>query len=514
MVYHLPVLPPELTGPDPGWAPKEGFSPSALSSYGGEDGCKRRWAWGALFGVWTLKKSIATLLGSLIHGSLEHYMRGGTVYDLNGPNGEIRLDARTWKEFQVMLDRGWLSRERLAELAALAPKRAATGIPYLPRIDEPGVEIIETEKWVDIDTTKVLGGVERIKINAKLDLRMRRVGIWYLYDHKSTKGKPRNPWIYVKTPEQLKNDPQAIFYALDLILRHNLDGLWIRWVYYLTDTEAHPIAKAVDVELSREEVMEAAYRWLLVAHEMRGLVRAARAGSITPDDVPANKAVCDSFGGCAYHFSKGGPCMPDGEVRLGDVILAGAKPEKETDMSLAARMEQTKALANGSAQPPMIPPNPLTPPEAQQVGIVQTHTPPVQTQTAPALPPLPAGWHYNNGLPRQDAPAGFQYDLAGALVAIPPTPAVAPPLIPAATVAPEVPQIQTTVAPADAGKPKGKRGRPPGSKNKSEAEVEDDSVDAIIDSLMRAAGRSTAPEALRSLTIAQINAIREALENE
>lgn len=498
MVYHLPVLPPELTGPAEGWAPKEDFSPSALARYAGEDGCKRAWAWGALFGVWSLKKSIATLLGSLIHGSLEHYLRGGTVYDLNGPNGEIRLDARTWKEFEIMLERGWLSRERLAELTAMAPARALAGINFLPNINDPAFEIIETEKWVDIDTTRVLGGVERIRINAKVDLRFRRMGVWYLTDHKSTKGKPKDPWAYAKTPEQLLKDPQAVFYALDLILRHNLDGLWCRWVYYLTDTKAHPLAKAVDFELSREQVMEAAYEWLLVAHEMRGLVRAARAGTITPSDVPANLAACDSYGGCTYHYSKGGPCMPEGEVNLGDLILAGSKPEKEADMSLSELVEKTKASLNGGGQAPMIPPNPLTPPEAQ-------------TAMAPSLPALPAGWHYSNGLPRQDAPPGFQYDASGVVSPIPPPAPVVvnqPPLVPAGSTQTST---QATGAPEATA---GRKGRPKGAKNKPKDGDEATDADSIIDRLISAASSATAPEALRSLTAAQLFAIRDALESE
>lgn len=489
MTYHLPVLPPELTGPPEGWAPKEGFSPSALASYAGADGCKRRWAWGALFGVWSLKKSIATLLGSLIHGSLEHYLRGGTVYDLNGPNGEIRLDARTWKEFEIMLERGWLTRQRLAELAATAPERALAGINFLPNTKDPNVEIIETEQWVNIDTTRVLGGVERIKINAKLDLRMRRCGVWYIYDHKSTKGKPRDPWCYVKTPELLLKDPQAVFYALDLILRHNLDALWCRWVYYLTDPKAHPLARAVDFELTRQQVMEAAYEWLLVAHEMRGLVRAAKAGTITPDDVPANLAACDTYGGCTYHFSKGGPCMPAGEVNLGDLILTGGKPGKEDDMSLSERFNETKAALNGTGQPPLIPPNPLTPPEANQASAV----------AAPALPPLPPGWHYHNNSPRPDAQPGFQYNAAGVIEPIPPAVPVVvnqPPVVPAAT----------TAAP-EGGKGKG---RPKGSKNKSkEGEEASDDDESMTDRILDAARGPSAPEALRSLTIAQFLAIRE-----
>lgn len=500
MVYHLPVLPPELTGPPEGWAPKEGFSPSALSSYAGEDGCKRKWAWGALFGVWSLKKSIATLLGSLIHGSIEHYLRGGTCYDLVGPNGEIRLDARTWKEFEIMLERGWLTPERLAELVATAPKRAVVGVSYLPQPNDPHIEILETEQWVNIDTTKILGGVERIKINAKLDLRMRRVGVWYLYDHKSTKGKPRDPWAYCKTPEQLLDDPQAVFYALDLMLRDNLDALWIRWVYYLTDPKAHPLAKAVDVELRRDQVFEAAYRWLLVAHEMRGLVRAARAGQITPDDIAPNKAVCDSYGGCTYHFSKGGPCLPDGEVKLGDMILAGAKPEKETDMALAEKMAQTKSnLTNGvGGQPPLIPPGtPFTPPEAHSPQ-TQTAAATAPVATAPAaLPPLPAGWHYFNNAPRQDPAPGFQYDASGAQVPIPPP---APPVV-------ETPPAET----ASAGESKRSKGRPPGSKNKPKA-PEGEATDGDEGVIDRIISHATGSASLQALTVAQLLELRDLFE--
>jgi hypothetical protein len=507
VVYHLPVLPPELAGPPEGWAPKEGFSPSALARYAGADGCKRAWAWGALFGVWSLKKSIAALLGSLIHGSIEHYLGGGSVHDLNGPNGEIRLDARTWKEFEVMLERGWLTRERLAELAATAPKRALTGIAYLPVPGEPGIEIIETEQWIDIDTRKILGGVERIKINGKIDLRMRRYGIWYLYDHKSTGGdkKKKDPWGYCKTPEQLAEDPQAVFYALDLMLRHNLDALWLRWVYYLTDVKSHPLAKPVDVELRREQVFAAAYRWLCVAHEMRGLVRAAKAGGLSPYDVPANPKACDAFGGCTYHFSRGGPCFPEGELTLAAMTpdKTGEQPEKETDMSLSAHVANTKAaLANGSnGQSPLIPPGtPFTPPEA--------HLPPAAAAPA-ALPALPAGWHYFNGAPRQDPQPGYMYDASGTQVIIPPPPA---PVASDPAVAPDVQQAADREA--RGANPDGtkRKGRPPGAKNKApKAEGESDD-ESFVDRILSVATGPTSSEAIRSLTVAQLNALRDVFE--
>ncbi len=550
--YRLPVLPPELEA-EPGFRPKESFSPSQLVRYGGPEGCKRQWAWGALFGVWSLKKSIAALLGSLIHGSLEHYLRGGNVFDLNGPNGEIRLDKKTWKEFETQLNRGFITREKLAELAAEAPKRAIAGLHLLPNTKDPAIEAVQVERWLEIDTTRVIGGVERIKIPGKVDLSIRRAGVWYLFDHKSTKGAyvpgaGYDPWYYAKTPEQLMKDPQAVFYALDMMLRHNLDSLWIRWVYYLTDLKSHPIAKPVDVEFKREDVLREAYAWLVIANEMRGWVRGALAGLVYPEDLPANKEACPAFGGCSYHFSKGGPCSPDGEVKLGDLILTGGRPEraKQEDMSLATMMAATQgaAAAVSATQAPAIPPgHPLVPPEAAAA--------PAAAPVA-SLPPLPAGWHYFNGAPRQDAPAGFQWnhdgtgiEVVGAPPAVAPPPAAAPsapvvppaaavpqpPVVPGATQPPVVPGappvvVQTTVAPAagpgsgaallspDGPQPEtgGKRkGRPKGSTNKPKGEGGED--DDVMERLLFAARGAPVGHPLRELTIAQFDAVREVFES-
>jgi hypothetical protein len=477
------MLPPTLVGPRESFKPRESFSPSQLAAFAGEGGCKRKWALRSLWGVSELKKSIATVLGTLIHACLEHYIKGRTVNDLVASDGTLRISERDLQEVSTV------GPEKLKELVAIAPQRALAGLHYLPNINDPAVEKKETERWIEVDTTRIMGGVEPIKINGKIDLSIRRVGIWYLYDHKSTKGKaaqkglPADPWAYVKTPEQLRKDPQAAFYAADIMLRHDLDSLWCRWVYYLTDPKAHPLAKAVDVELTRAEVLKSAYEWLLVAVEMRELVRAAIAGTLSLDDIapaallpPHPLSPCSAYGGCPYSIAKGGPCSPEGEVKLGSLLLTATPttPKKDDDnMSLQDAYNATQAALGIAPTGPMVPPgNPLVPPEA-----------PV------ALPP---GFEMGPAGMRAIAPAGWQYNAAGGLELVPP-PAPTPPPPPVATAPLAPPPIPDP--PAEG---KGKRGRPAGAKNKVE-----DVIDLIF---------TSNDDALATLTVAQIKAIKNLVE--
>jgi hypothetical protein len=464
MTFHLPVLPPTLSAPSASWAPRESFSPSQLAQYAGEGGCKRKWGYRSLFGVGEVKQSKGRALGSLIHACLELYLKGGTVYDLVAPGegpilARLRVDEKTRKELATY------DAKALAKLAEDAPKRALAGLRLVPDTKDPALECVEVEQWIKLDTTRIVGGIEPIKLNGKIDLSFRRAGVWYLHDHKSTKGRrepgvPFDPWAYCKSPADLATDPQSVFYGLDRMYRHGIDSLWSRWAYFLTDPKAHPEAKPVDVELHRSVLEPAAYGWLVIANEMREAVRAAKAGTITPADLAPTPDSCPAFGGCAYHHSRGGPCHPLGsEVKLSDFSLSGLEPAKEGVplMSLAEKYAQTQA---GLAGAPVVPNNPLLPPEA--------HAP--VAAPAPALPPLPQGWEYGPGnTPRQTPPPGYQYNASGQVEAIPaPPPAVAPVAAPAPAPAPIVgdkPSEQSAESSAEAEASAGK-GRPKGAKNK------------------------------------------------
>lgn len=445
MTYHLPVLAPHLKAPAEGWTPRESFSPTLLVTYGGPDGCKRKAAYGAIFGVRDQGKSVAKILGSLIHAALEHYLRGQTVYYLIAEDGSLRIDAKLRKE---IADTG-IEPDKLAELAAEAPKRAVAGLHLLPNTRDPALELVEVEQWINIDTRRLLPDVEPLRVTGKIDLSMRRAGVWYLYDHKSTKGrrdkgKPFDPWAYCKSPADLEHDPQGVFYALDRVLKYGLPSIWSRWVYYLTDVKAHPDAKAVDVELTWPTLEREGRAWLLVAAEIRELMRAHKAGALTPEDIPPAAVLppdpaspCNAFGGCPYHVSKGGPCRPSPRVKLSDLILTGALPGKEEiDMSLAQAYANAGGAVAGATQ---------VPPTSGGINPPEGALPPVQ---------LPPGWELGPAGPRPSPPAGWMYDTAGNVVQVPPPPPPAPPV--------ETPPAASAAESSD-GKPKG---RPKGAKNK------------------------------------------------
>jgi hypothetical protein len=524
--YHLPVLPPTLITPAPEWRPKETFSPSAMQTYAGEMGCARKYAFGYGLGVFEFGTSRSRALGSLIHASIEHYLRGGTCYDLVGPTGEIRIDDRLRKELATFPP------AELLELAREAIKRAIVGVEHLPH---DGVEAKEIETWISIDTRRIIGNIEPLRITGKIDLSFKRHGVWYLVDHKSTKGArvPREgfkPWAYAKKPEDLKTDPQGIFYALDRIYKYDLTSIWSRWIYYLTDPKAHPQSHTVDVELHRAELEPAAYQWLIAANDMRKVLREAAAGTLSPLDIPAPTAPvfladgsknpaspCNAFFvGCPYRADKGGPCDAGGALSFGNLIAhAAPTPQKvEIEMTLIDdKIAQAKALNGGGA--PLIPHNPaLMPPEALALPVV-----------AAAPPALPAGWVYGaDGRPIQaatqppPAPPGWQYGATGQLELIPPPAAppaviIPPPVVVAPVVAPEAPPV--VVAPVEG---KGKRGRPKGAKNapKLEGETAPDGVfvgelaATVFDAILEAASSGKGP--LGELTVAQIYAIRDLFE--
>jgi hypothetical protein len=353
------------------WRPKESFSPSAMSRF---TACPRSWAYGYLFGLWSRKKSKAAMLGSLIHACLESYLRGESVYAL-------RIDEKLYKEMSAFTE------VEQRDMIAAAPERAIAGLHLLPKLEE--CEQVEIEKWINIDTRKIDPDIEPLKLSGKIDLSFKRAGQWYVVDHKSTKD-----FKYQKKGKDLDNDPQAIFYPLDRMLKYGLGEIWCRWPYYLTDLSKRPKADKTDVLFTLEGRLLQARSWLRVADGMRQWVRAVNAGSVTSiDQVPFPPNVscvettpCNDYGGCPYNVRKGGPCNPPTQ-QMGNLIMASAlaaprkQPKgKEQSMDLnqlvaqhggnvatqpTAQPQATTPLA---ASPPNVPQSPLLPPEAHQVN--------------------------------------------------------------------------------------------------------------------------------------------------
>jgi hypothetical protein len=478
MTVHLSVLPEHLTRAvskdGAPWIPKERFSPSQFAT---ADRCLRRWAFPYLFGVREAGKQKGTMLGSLIHACLEHYLHGGTVYDLVATDGTVRAEP------DVLADLGCFTFDDQRAMVQEAPKRALVAVEYLPRLQE--CDVIEVEQWISIDTRRINAGIEPIHIVGKIDLRVRRGGHWYVYDHKSTRGRRRDPWAYIKSPETLLTDPQGVFYALDTMHKHGQRAVWNRWTYTCTDPEVRPVAKPVDFEAHLEAAERAAAEWLILAVEMQQFVRDAASGTLTPDDVPATgilpphpRSPCLEYGryGCPYRAERGGPCRASSSLNFGSMILQTPDDQGVPDVNLAEKLAAARhtnrqnAIALGAplalpeavpvAPAPMSPlPPPATavpsgvwpsgvwpsavtfnPPEAPPPAPPPAPTPAAPAAPTPApvaLPPLPPGWEYDaNNFPRPVAVAPATAPPAPPVAPPPPAPPVAPPPAPPAAAPP------------------------------------------------------------------------------
>lgn len=400
-------------------------------------------------GISEARKARSTTLGSLIHAALECYLRGGTVYDIVR-GGRLAIDPKLREELSA-----W-SESDLLELAREASKRALAGLHYLPDIRDPALEAIEVERWIDLDTARIAPDIERLRIPGKIDLTFKRAGKWYLFDHKSTRGRPRDPWVYCKTPAELRKDPQGIFYGLGVMHRHGLESVWARWTYFLTDPKSHPDAHVVDVELHRAALEASAVPWLQLANEMRGWVRRVLAGErIHPEDLPAppvlppaEEAACYQFGGCPYGIAKGGPCCPVPNPSLGEMICAGVLPAISVTKKESPIMSLATTLAQVTGQP--APQSLLIPPEAS---------------SAPAAPTIPPGFESVGGVIRPQAPPGWWYNTSGTLEPVPTQPAAWQA---------QAPAVAAPVATATTPPPRSPRPRSAGRKAKEEASPDED----------------------------------------
>jgi len=291
-----------------GWRPREVFSPTQLSLAAR---CRRSWALRYLHGVKAERRTKSMVLGTLIHAALEAYMQGGTVYDI-GPHS---LDAGTLESF---------SPNELAPLFDAAPKRALSGTHLLPTLStEPTV--CETQLVLN---TGPLFEAEPIQFSSMsaIDLVTQRASVWRVDDYKSTAGdrRRRDPWAYVPTVAKLKQDCQAILYALSVMQQTGAPFVECQWTYFLTNLDLPERATCVKFSFSWDEAIEAARPWLLLADELRQRVRAAlyyggppplESIPQPPIVFPEDDAPCKDYGGCVYHNSRRGPCDAGNSVR-------------------------------------------------------------------------------------------------------------------------------------------------------------------------------------------------------
>jgi hypothetical protein len=394
---------------------REVYSPSQLEM---ANRCLRSWVLRYVYGIKTQSAaSRSKVLGTLIHKCVELYVNGRSMLSLSVND----FDDYTRKEFtaftthreQALFDKA-LNKNPYADLNATraacqdgaqkeleglfreAPQRALAGLAHLPPLEQCAARFAEVP--LQVSTTDFYDYDVQFSEMCKIDLVVQAAsGEWYLYDHKSTKGKPGNPWLYVPTPEALKRNVQLLLYAAHVMQKQKVGELWCRWIYYYTG-EGAPDSKAVDVHITYAEVAENLQPWLELADILGCIIRSTLTTNRLPDlgllDFPTqintDDSPCDAYGGCGY---RGSHCNPP-PLSVADILARtrAVKQEraKESNMGLGDRVAQMQA--NGAPVLPSV--TPMTNPPGYN------YAPNVNGQYVVAPPGHPA--HTN-------VPAGYQY---------------------------------------------------------------------------------------------------------
>lgn len=316
--HHTPV---------PEYEPREHVSASSLDL---ASRCRRAWGYRYLEGrkdpevpwsetmVGTPRQKSAAL-GKAVHAVLEEYYRGGSPNWGTRP-GQIALAGRAW-------------------------------LPGREECDE-----ILPERPVSLDSTRYVGGMERIEIQGYEDLVVRQGRAWYLYDYKTTKD-----FKWQKTEAEVVGDEQGCVYPLDIMDHAKVDILPGRWVYMRTTGK--PASERTDVVFYRE-LVEKQFRDLIVqASVLRSEVREFRKGQLKVLDLQPNRLNCDSYGGCPYHLSRGGPC--DGYSYGTSAVFSEVKKVDLNDiLTSQGWAPPIMPLAHTVATPQVAPPPVYTPPSA------------------------------------------------------------------------------------------------------------------------------------------------------
>ena len=336
--------------------PWENTSPSQLSTY---RQCPRKW-WLEKIGGLRQPSTPAQKRGTAKHAHLEAYLRGE---------------------------------------APLTDPVCAAGLQYLPDPGDVLPEDVE-RKFIFEDPNLP------VPCRGVIDLVERLPRIT---DHKTTSGMQ-----YIKTPEELAGDPQAVLYTCyatrDLFKDPNMD-LRFRLIYYLT--RGSP--QSAEVEITMTKAMRA--RGFVAI--MTTSIEMEKASRVTdPREIEGNSGACANYGGCPHRMM----CARMGTSSMGD--LSGLlRPRKESrGMSkfkdlMEKKKREVEAAAGGSPVPapeptPETSPEPVESPdeakrraqaeearkaaEADKGGVVPpdapsaTATPAPETEAAPAPATTPS----------------------------------------------------------------------------------------------------------------------------
>jgi hypothetical protein len=265
--------------------------------------CKRKFAWQYLDRVPGPVKIEKAELGIKVHGVLNEWFRTACLPNINTLEGAIAMG----------------------------------GIHHWP----PPQEVHESErKW-----KLTFDGIEYVGVG---DLCFFQDGRLVVGDHKTT-----SSFIWAKTAEDLKKDPQALLYAIEAFSRYDVQELELRWVYNLTGKKRS--TKKVSLTVLREETFDTARKRLTpVARE----IEEVKAKGLKALDLEPNVHACAGFGGCPYREH----CNLTPAQKIG-ALMAQESTIKE---KIAAR--QAAKAGQSAVNPPETAVNPPAPPVPAATG--------------------------------------------------------------------------------------------------------------------------------------------------
>lgn len=330
-------------------------SPSQIETWDEtREGCNRKWGWRYIAGI-KAEPTGSAQLGSSVHAMLERYLQFGELPDQSTREGQI----------------------------------ASAGLHLLP---EPSKSIIVEDEFTFRSPAGFLYG-GRVDFQYHLPGGFQGSGppVWVVGDHKTT-----GDFKWMKTPDKLQHDPQAIIYGANSLLLSGDDQVALHWVYYRT--RGTPKAEESTLTLTVSEIQDRFQRLDNVSEKIHKALKVIT----DPLDLPANLDACRKFGGCPYQHlcasSNGGtislgdsyrsymsnlPQIPQMPPMPGVPAAPAAAPSIPADTQ--ALLAQLAAL-QAAPPAPSAPPPPVVPDVLAQLRAAQAA--PAVPQ-APPVPPMP-----------------------------------------------------------------------------------------------------------------------------
>ena len=179
-----------------------------------------------------------------------------------------------------------------------------------------------------------------------------------IHDHKTSSSKR-----YMKTPEVLQADPQAIIYA-ENFFRENPDETHVilRWLYLFTAGKGKGMSKVMRAGSTPPEIQELIVSREFITHQFKTLIEPvgkeiAHARQTCHDaiDLPYDVTACGNYGGCEFQQN----CGLTAHERA--LAIMTEKPKSPADL-LASLTGAPAPAPAGLAQAP----DPINPPPVAQ----------------------------------------------------------------------------------------------------------------------------------------------------